>query len=100
MASKNINRMIASLPGVREAVKDAARRIQEDARALAAGHGGLARNIRLEYPNKFDTDVVLTHENALSIEVGHEDKVFNSGWVPGLHIMRGAAAINKKTIRR
>ena len=91
MARSSINRQIAELPGVQQAVLDAAHEIRDTARSLAVGHGSLPRCITLERPNDVDVDVVMDHHNALSIEVGHWDKVFFSGFVPGLHIMRDAA---------
>lgn len=91
MRARDINKYIAGLPGVRAAVRDAAHEIQDDARALAVGHGTLPECIKLDYPNEYDVDVVLDHEAALSIEFGHDDAVFHSGWIPGLHIMRDAA---------
>jgi hypothetical protein len=89
-------RQLLDLPGVREAVKTKAKQIQATARSLAGGHGGLAADIGLEYPNAHDIDVVMSHDHALSIEVGHWDKARGSGWVPGLHIMRDAAAAHKQ----
>lgn len=91
MNTKELNRYIASLPGVRDTVRDNARDIRDTARVLALGHGTLPDCINLDYPNEYDIDVVMEHEAALSIEFGHDDAVFDSGWVPGLHIMRDAA---------
>jgi len=88
---KRLNKLVAGLPGVRHAVEDAAKEIQRDAKLLAHGHGSLPEHIHLRYPNRYDTEVTLTHTAALSIEHGHDDAVFGSGWVPGLHIMRDAA---------
>lgn len=93
--ARSTNRYVATLPGVQAAVHQKAREIRDTARSLAVGHGGLADDISLERPNEFDVDVVMDHHNALSIEVGHEDNVFHSGFVPGLHIMCDAALINK-----
>lgn len=93
MARRSVNSEVASLPGVQAAVMAAAREIKTAARTLAVGHGGLAGDILLDRPNEFDVDVVMDHHNALSIEVGHWDKVFWSGFVPGLHIMRDAARL-------
>jgi hypothetical protein len=87
----DIGKLIASLPGVHQEVVQAGREIRRAAQSLAKGHGTLPATIHLEYPNKYDVDVVMEHKAALSIEEGHEDKVFDSGWVPGLHIMRDAA---------
>jgi len=92
---KAFRRRLATLPGVRQAVRGKAKQIEATAKALAAGHGGLAARIGLEYPNPIDVDVVLSHEAALSVEVGHDDAVFDSGWVEGLHVMRDAAAAHK-----
>ena len=87
-------KQLAGLPGVQRAVDDAAGSIARTAKALAAGHGGLAADISVERVGPYDVDVVLDHEAAAAIEYGHEDKVFGSGWVPGLHIMRDAANLN------
>lgn len=87
----NLTERLAGLPGVQREVDKAAHRVAGTAKALAAGHGGLAGDIKVERVGPFDVDVVLEHEGALAIEVGHVDKVFDSGWVPGLHIMRDAA---------
>ncbi|MDR2897034.1 MAG: DUF5403 family protein [Propionibacteriaceae bacterium] len=87
-----INKLIAGLPGVRRSVIGKAEEIAATARGLARGHGSLPGCISVEYPNPFDADAVMTHKAALSIETGHDDEVFHSGWVPGLHIMRDAAA--------
>ena len=93
MARQSTNSRIALLPGVQQAVLDAAHEIRGKAKALAVGHGGLAGDISLDRPNEFDVDVVMNHHNALSIETGHWDMVFFSGFVPGLHIMRDAARL-------
>ncbi|MDR0285768.1 MAG: DUF5403 family protein [Propionibacteriaceae bacterium] len=92
MGARDIGRLVAGLPGVRAAVRDAAQDIRDDARMLATGHGTLPECISLEYPNEYDVDVVMAHEAALSIEYGHDDAVYDTGWVAGLHIMRDAAA--------
>lgn len=93
MARKSTNSYIAGLPGVQQAVFDAAHEVQAKAKMLSAGHGGLAGDISLDRPNEFDVDVVLNHHNALSIEVGHWDMVYFSGFVPGLHVMRDGARL-------
>jgi hypothetical protein len=90
-----VDRTVASLPGVQQAVHDRARAVQLTAKALAVGHGGLAGDIHIRRANKYDYDVVLEHKAALSIEVGHWDEVFHSGWVEGLHILSRAALLNK-----
>ncbi|MFT4225309.1 DUF5403 family protein [Micropruina sp.] len=87
----NLVERLAGLPGVQREVDQAARKVARTAKALAAGHGSLAGDIKVERVGPLDVDVVLEHEAALAIEVGHVDKVFKSGWVPGLHIMRNAA---------
>ena len=92
MNNRQINKLVALLPEVRAAVEAKAEKIATIARGLAVSHGSLPECITLEHPNRFDTNVVMTHVAALSIEEGHDDEVFNSGWVPGLHIMRNAAA--------
>ncbi len=95
MARRSFSKVLATLPGVQAAVHQTARRVRDNAKALAVGHGSLPEVISLERPNEYDVDVVLDHHNALSIETGHMDKVFNSGFVPGLHIMRDAALITR-----
>ncbi len=87
----NLVERLAGLPSVQREVHQGANKVARTAKALAAGHGGLAGDIKVERVGLFDVDVVLQHEGALAIEVGHVDKVFDSGWVPGLHIMRDAA---------
>lgn len=86
---------LAALPGVQREVDIAAHRIAGTAKALAAGHGGLAGDISVERVGIYDVDVVLEHEAALAIEVGHIDQVRGSGYVPGLHIMRNAANLSR-----
>ncbi len=86
---------LAALPGVQGQVDDVAGRIYRAARSLAAGHGGLPGDIHIRRIGSYDVDVVMEHEAALAIEVGHIDKVFGSGWVPGLHIMRDASRLAK-----
>lgn len=95
MARSWVNSYVAGLPGVQQAVLDGAHEVRSRARALAVGHGSLPGVIVLERPNEFDYDVVMDHHNALSIEVGHWDMVFFSGFVPGLHIMRDAALLTR-----
>lgn len=87
-----MNETVAGLPGVHRAVRQRAEAIASTARSLAAGHGGLGADISVE-DHGYDVDVVLSHEAALSIEYGHMDRVFGSGWVPGLSIMRDAARL-------
>lgn len=91
---ESISAQLAGLPGVQRSVDEAAGSIARVAKALAAGHGSLAGDITVERVGPYDVDVVLEHEAALAIELGHEDKVFHSGWVPGLHIMRDAANLS------
>ena len=93
--ARRVNSQVAALPGVQQAVMNAAQSIQSTAKALAVGHGGLAGDISLDRPNEYDVDVVLDHQNALSIEYGHMDEVFGSGWVEGLHVMRDASLLNR-----
>lgn len=93
MARSSVNKMIAGLPGVQAAVLAAAHEVRDVAKELAVGHGNLPAHISLDRPNEYDVDVVLDHHNALSIEVGHMDMVFHSGFVPGLHVMRDAARL-------
>jgi hypothetical protein len=93
MGSK-INRQIAALPGVRDAVKAAARSIERNAKVLAQGHGGLAGDIALAYPNRYDVDVEIRHTAALAIEVGHFTPD-GTEWVPGIHVLTDAAAMEK-----
>lgn len=92
---RRVNSRVAGLPGVQQAVFTQAGAILQTAKTLAVGHGGLAGDISLERPNDYDVDVVLEHRNALSIEAGHFDAVFGSGWVEGLHILRDAARAHK-----
>lgn len=84
---------LATLPGVQGSVDERAERLARTARGLAATHGGLAADITVERVGPTDVDVVMEHEAAAAIEYGHVDKVFGSGWVQGLHIMRNAAAL-------
>lgn len=95
MARRGINSQVARLPGVQASVLAEGQAIKKTAKALAAGHGSLSANIKLERVRDVDVAVVLEHEAALSIETGHMDEVFGSGWVPGLHIMRDAALLAK-----
>jgi hypothetical protein len=93
-----VGKIVAGLPGVHQAVVEAGRDIRDLARLYAAGHGDLPACVKLEYPNRYDVDVVLVHEAALSIEFGHDDAVYKSGWVPGLHILRDAAAVGERHV--
>jgi len=88
----DVGRIVAGLPGVHAAVVKAATVILENARINALGHGNLAAHLNLEYPNRYDVNVTLRHVAALSIEEGHWDEVFHSGYVPGLHVLRDAVA--------
>jgi len=92
--ARSLNSEVAKMPAVQAAVRAVAEQIETTAKALAAGHGGLSADIRVIAPNAYDYDVVLDHEAAMSIEFGHQDAVFGSGWVPGLHIMRDAARLH------
>ena len=74
---------LAGLPGVQRAVDDAAGSIARNAKALAAGHGGLAADISVERVGPYDVDVVLDHEAAAAIELEADGVTLASGaaWV-------------------
>ncbi|MDR1265932.1 MAG: DUF5403 family protein [Propionibacteriaceae bacterium] len=94
--SKRFNRQLALTGPVQQGLRAKAEAVAQTMRALAAGHGGLPAKVAVEHTRgKVDWFATIRHEHMLSIEVGHLDEVFDSGWVPGLHIARDAAAAHK-----
>lgn len=94
--ARQVHKIVATRPVVREAVTDAAERIGRSARRRLAqhrseGHSRIEVNHTAPRPHgALDAEVVLVDRNALSIEFGHHTK--SGKFVPGLNIIRGAAA--------
>lgn len=98
MALSPLVKQVLLMPGVRIALKAKAEEIAATARKLATGHGSLASSITIDYPNKWDIEVILEHPHVVSIEYGHYSKNKAGqilGYVQGLHIMRDTAHIHK-----
>ena len=94
MDDKILHKKLASLPGVKAAVRETADRIEARAKADFAPHdnpGGHTIRSRNAGPDRL---VYLTGPAPVALEYGHftrARKGANPSWVEGLHIMGRAA---------
>jgi hypothetical protein len=90
---KRVAGVIAKNP---QEIDEVADRLAAVARRKAAGHGSLARDVKIDVEgNGKDREVVMTHPAAGPVEFGHVlidnrsgSPIITGRWVPGLHIMR------------
>lgn len=88
-----VNKIVAHLPAVRQAVRAAADKIKVKAEIRLEPHHTPAResSISVTY-GTVDAFVNLDDEAARNIEFGHFHN-FSGKWVEGLYIVRGAAGL-------
>lgn len=91
--AKNLESLIAHMPGVNAEVKRVAQAGLSIAKGKAAAHrdtGAFAQSLKLER-GRTDWYIVATDPNSASIEFGHHDAKTGK-FIPGLHILGSTAA--------
>ena len=99
ISNKTMVKVIAKIPGVRDAVREQAGEVYFKATDLLSAHRRTGQSeIQIDTPDTYDTwgvNVYLVDEAALSIEFGHFVMMANGfpRYVAGLYILHKAAGL-------